>query len=169
MRYLSLLLLLGLAACSRAPTLDFDQLHGTMNEADAQALQPHLDWLCTADDPANGGRFGQRVCDGPTTTLNGMPATRVDYLFRDGTLSVAIIEFSPNGYDALAKDMDAKHSRRTLDDSLRGATAGMFHGELTSWTTQDGVAVTSATEKKPDGNVFVLWISNKELAGHPGG
>lgn len=168
MRTLFLLLLLGLTACSRAPTLDFDQLRGSMNEADAQALQPHLDWQCSADDPANGGQFGQRVCDGPTTTLNGQPATRVDYLFRDGKLSYAIIEFTPDGYAELAKNMDAKHGRRALDGPLRGVAAGMFHDDLTAWTVQDGVAVTSATEKKPNGNVFVLWISNKEFARHSG-
>jgi hypothetical protein len=158
---------LGLAACSSKPTLDYDQLRATMTEADAQALQPHLDWKCTDDDPANGGRMGQRVCDAPTTALNDIPAARVDYLFRDGKLAFAIIEFNPDAYDAVAKDLDAKHSRRGTGDSS-GAFAGLFNSGVTSWNVQDGVVATSATEKKPDGNVFAVWISNDELNRHSG-
>lgn len=168
MRHLLLLSLLCLSACSSAPTLDFDALHGTLTEAQARALQPKLDWQCS-DDTANGGMLGQRVCDGLLTELNGLPATRIDYLFRDGTLSFALIEYTPDGFAALAQQMDAKHQKRAADGNLGGA-ARMFSSPPTAWTVADGIAMSSATDKKPNGNVFVLWISAKEAlraaAGH---
>lgn len=170
MRSLFLLPLLCLSACGfGAPTLDFDRLNGTLGEAGAQALQARLDWRCSNDDPGNGGRLGQRVCDAPATTLNGIPATRIDYLFRDGKLGFAIIEFTPDAYPALEKAMDAVHARRPADASLRGTTGGMLAAEVTAWTVKDGVAASSATQKKPNGNVFLVWIANQELArGHGG-
>ena len=164
MRSLLLLPLLCLVACGfGAPTLDFDQLNGNLSETDAQALQSRLDWQCSNDDPGNGGRLGQRVCDAPATTLNGIPATRIDYLFRDGKLAFAIIEFSSDTFPALAKAMDAKHSKRPSDGSLGTSTGGMLAPDVTAWTVKDGVVASSATQKKPNGNVFLLWISSKQL------
>lgn len=163
MRLLLLSSLLCLSGCSLfgSPTLDFDQMRGTLTEAEAMALQPSLNWQCSANDPASAAQFGDRVCDGLAKTLNGIPAARVDYLFRDGTLSFAIIEFNPNAYEPLAKFMDSKYKRHTSDDKL-GSAHAMFQGNLTTWDVADGIAVTSATDKKPDGNVFMLWSSNKE-------
>jgi hypothetical protein len=149
-------------------TVDFNKLSGSLTERDVRALHPGLDWLCTADDPVNHGQFGQRVCDGPSSTIDGIPATRVDYLFRDGSLSFAIIEYSPGAFEALAKQMDAHYPRRapataSSHDAIIALIAMMFRGDRTEWDTRDGVAVSSRGEQNVRGNVFVLWISRKEL------
>ena len=162
MRRLIFLPVLVLAGCGLfgKPTLDFDQLRGDLTEAQAMELQPKADWQCNADD-ANRGVFGQRYCDGLVETLNELPATRIDYLFRDGTLSFAIIEFKPGGFDALAKQLDAKHER--VQGGSPRALARLIRENVTTWKVADGVIASSPTATKPNGNVFLMWASGKEL------
>jgi hypothetical protein len=165
MRTLLLVTLLCLGGCKffAKPALDFDKLNGTLTEAQAMALLSSLNWQCSNNPPPYDAQFGQRVCDGLAEKVNDIPTRSVDYHFRDGTLSFALIDFNPNAWAPVVTMMDAKYKRRAQDDSGSMAMRRMLSGKTTSWVTADGVAVSSETDKR-DGNIFMLWISNKELA-----
>jgi len=155
-----------------AATLDFDDLRGDLSEAAVMDLHPRLDWLCTTDESVNRGVFGQRVCDASATSINGVPATRIDYLFRDGSLSFAIIEYKPNAFIALKEKMDSTYSESNDNndhmESLQAPLSSLIPTGttkgLTRWMPADGMVITAKDGKNVRGNVFILWISSKEIA-----
>jgi len=158
--FLLLPLVLGLAGCNllSKPTLDVDQLNGTLTEAQAMALQSSLDWQCQASDAA-GSQFGDRYCEGLAKEINGIPAQRVDYFFRGGTLSFAMVDFNPDAFAALAAQLDAKYKRRTEGEGM----ARLLGKGIVLWDAKAGFVGTSQTQKNQDGNVILLWISDKEI------
>lgn len=165
MRSFMILSLLCLGGCNvlGSPTLDFNQLGGTLTQDQAMALTPELDWQCTPTDAASAASMGQTFCDGMGRELNGVPLSHLDHFFRDGTLSFTMVELNPSAFAALAAHMDSKYQRLPKDARLESAR-GNLRGELTGWQTQGGIALASATDKNPNGNLLLLWIAKKEFA-----
>jgi hypothetical protein len=159
-----------------ATRIQFGKLRGDMSETEVTALDPKLDWLCTADDPVNHGQFGQRVCDAFASSIDGVPANRVDFLFRDGRLSFAIFEYRPDSFPKLREQFDRTYVRQQRENAPRPGSDAYFireviqelrlgdNEDLTTWVAKDGLVTTGPRGTNHDGNVIVLWSSNKEFA-----
>jgi hypothetical protein len=164
--------LLFLASCSvvdpgRA-TLDFNALNGSMTEAQAMELNSRLEWRC-GDDKQYRHMFGQRACDGLLDALNTVPASQIDYLFRDGQLAAAIVQFAPDSFKEAKAQLDANMGQggdqvpRTPFNSSFGPDA-----ELLAWKAKSGAVISARKPRNTPGNVVVAWISDKEVARYAG-
>jgi hypothetical protein len=151
MRLLLLSFLLVLTGCgllNSSPSLDFDQLRGGLSSADArELLKPHHGWTCM--EPNSG--LGVGYCETALTELDGLKASKITIYFRDGKLLSAKIEYTPDGFDALAKMMDGKYKRNPPDAG--GVT----------WAVAGGAVASSPTELE-HGNVYAYWLSTKAIA-----
>jgi hypothetical protein len=161
--------LLLLTACSaidpRGASLDFNELDGGMTEAQAMALQSRLEWRC-GDDTQYRHQYGQRACDGFLNSLDSIPATRIDYLFRDGHLSAAIIEFPPDSLKQLKAQLDRNMGQGSDVNVPRTPANGAFGAgaDLIFWKAKGGTVLSSRSGRNAAGNVVVIWMSSQELA-----
>jgi hypothetical protein len=165
--------LLLLAACSaidpRGASLDFNELDGGMTEAQAMALQSRLEWRC-GDDAQYRHLYGQRICDGFLQSLDSVPATRIDYLFRDGHLSAAVIEFPPDVGKQLRAQLDRNMGQGSDINVPRTPANGAFGAgaDLVHWKAKGGTVLSSRKGRNAAGNIAVIWISSQELARYSG-
>lgn len=152
MRPLLLLSLLCLGACSAKPQLDYDKLSGSMNEDQAKALLPKAGWDCK-------GQPATRVCIAAVSELGGLKASRVVLVFHDGRLDGARVEYAPDSYAPVSALLDASHKRLggKFVEEARAA-----NDPVVAWTVADGVVASSPVDKK-DGNIYVTWLSGKDV------
>jgi len=168
-----LLSLVLLAGCSvvdpRRASLDLGALSHDLAEAQAMALNSRLEWRCD-DDAQNRHIFGQRVCDGLIDSLNQVPATRIDYMFRDGHLSAMIVQYPSDQYKAMKASVEAQLGQGSNRDPPRSSLAGLFGpgANVFFWKAKGGVVMTSKDGKNRDGNLSLAWMSNEELARYSG-
>jgi hypothetical protein len=158
-----------------AAVVDFNKLAGGLKETDVTAMDPALDWLCTVDDPQNKGQFGQRVCDAYASSINRIPGNRVDYLFRDGSLSFAIFEYKSDSFPALKAQLDKVFPRRPSKpdqhpgpdlDPIRAMLRQLHltHSDnTTSWFASRGILTIAPDGTNDQGNIILLWTSDKEI------
>jgi hypothetical protein len=154
MRRFALPCLVLLSACSASGGsrgVGFDSLSGDMVEKDALSLYKGKDWRCgeTADDFRH---LGQQVCGIGPVEFDGLKATNVALLFRDGKLASATVEYDAADFAPVAKALDAVHQ-----------TAIGNEGERRVWQVQDGLAFASTSARR-DGHPFVIWNSAARAA-----
>jgi len=169
-KYAMVLPLLFLGGCSfldpTRATVDFNALSSDMTEAQVMAANPHLSWKCD-EDKQNNHLFGQRVCDGVPNSINDAPASRIDYMFRDGHLSAVLAEYPPDSYLTMRAGMESRLGKST--DGTPRTPVSFGTDQLTTWHTKGGLVMTSRTAKNGQGNVIVAWISNREMNRWSGG
>jgi hypothetical protein len=165
--------LLLLAACSvvdpRRASLDLNALSHEMGEPQAMALSSRLEWRC-GDDAQNRHLYGQRVCDGLLESLNSAPASRIDFMFRDGHLSAMIVQYPSDEYKAMKAAVEANLGASFDRNFPRSPLAGAFGpgANLVGWKSNGGIVMTSRDDENGDGNLMLAWISNQELARYSG-
>lgn len=154
MRCLLLPSLLCLSACGltgNSTGFDYDALRGGMTEAETLSRHHGVTWKCgsTTDTMSD---HGQEACEAQQVAIGDTTAAKIGYVFRDGKLTAARLEYATEGFDAIARRFDGDYQRVDL-----GLTAGRV-----AWGVKDGI-VASSSKARPNGHSVVLWFSGAEV------
>lgn len=135
-------------------TVDFNALDRGWTQARAKALNPRVQLACSAELPERQ-RYGQVVCGAAVASVNGLPATRMDFDFKDGKLTLLTVEYRKDSYKGLRDSLDRSFDRVSGSDMDPGGANDVR--DRVVWLPRSGVILASSTEKNASGNVFIVY------------
>jgi hypothetical protein len=139
--------------------LDYNVLDANLDEARAMALNPDLKWQCSyALKPYN--QFGQRMCDGLLKSINGVPASRIDYFFRDGHLSAMIVQVETNSHPQLRAQLEGALGKAPALTTRAGRMAFSPSETVEAWKAKGGNLMTS-NDRNVVGNIILVWTADR--------
>jgi hypothetical protein len=128
-----------------AATLDYAAIDAEILEPAVPAKHLDLAWSCD-----RSAALGDRECMAEVSSVNGIPASSVLYVFEKNHLKFVRVGYAGDQFDELAKSLDASYPRGSSVRSSSGA------GERISWRAGQGIAM-SEPEPTPGGEVMLLW------------
>jgi hypothetical protein len=136
-----------------AAEIDYGAINPEILELEVPTAHLDLAWSC---DRSAG--LGDRECVADVSSVNGIPATSVLYVFEKNHLKFVRVGYAGDQFDELVKSLDASYPRGASARSSSGA------GERISWRAGQGIAM-SEPEPTPGGEVMLLWTPSHRARG----